>query len=324
MTTTNNDSGLEPVIRTGDEPPQAFVQIRKPPKRTTWPWLVAGMIFIVLVSFIAGLNAEWAGDDGLAGALGYGLGYSLIPALLLGFAVYLVIYFAALKRSNRDNGGRYLAVLVVTALLSGMTMSVLAGRLQAAPFDGEVVRAALESTYAEQAAARTHVEQELAKADPEVFSPVGLKRRGGYDRAAAELERRRELMAGAISANEEIGARLRQSVEGAISNPGRRRRLMAEFDAGYEGRRAAVMAFWETQTRMLDLTEAQIDLLRASRWESQGENFMFYRQADLDAFAARKAEIDRLTAESTLEHDRLKESLEDSRRKVAEDLDKLG
>lgn len=324
MTTTNDNSGLEPVIRTGDEPPQAFVQIRKPPKKTTWPWLLAAMVFIVIVSVVAGFGARWGGGDSVASAVGYGLGYSIIPAMLLGFAVYLVLYFAVLKRSNRNNGGRYLAILVGTALLSGVGMSVMAGRLQAEAFDSGAVEAALETLYAEQDAARTRFEQELAEVDTAVFSPAALKRRGGYDRASAELERRRKLMAEAIIVNDAMGARLRRSMEAAVPNPARRRRFMAEFDAGYDGRRAEVTAFGESQTRLLDLTQEQLDFLRRTAWTAEGGNYMFHRQGDLDTFAARQAEIDRLTEESAREQARLNRKLEEGRGKVAAELSRLG
>lgn len=317
MTTTNHDSGLEPVIRNDDEPPQAFVQIRRPPKKTTWPWLIAGMVFIVMVSVVAGTSARWDGGDSLAGALAYGFGYSILPAMMLGFAVYLVLYFAVLKRSNQNNGGRYLAILVVTALLSGMAMSVTAGRIQPLSFNQGEVEAALDTLYAEQEATRTRFEQELAKADPEIFEPASLKSRGGYGRASAELERRRGLMAEAIVVNDAIGSRLRESMETAFSNPDRRRRFMAEFDAGYDGRRAEVIALGESQIRILDLIQEQLDFLRVTRWTEQDGSYVFYRQGDLDAFDARQAEIDRLTQDSIHEQERLDRDMKESRRTVA-------
>lgn len=324
MTTTNDDSGLEPVIRTGDEPPQAFVQIRKPPKKTTWPWLVAAMVFIVVVSAVAGAGADWrGGDGGVANALAYGLGYSIIPALLLGFAVYLVLYQAVLKRSNRDNGGRYLAVLVITALLSGMTMSVVVHHVQGPPLDRDAVAAAFEALDAEQEATRTRLETELADADPDIFAPAALKRRGGYDRASAELERRRALIAEAITVNEAMAARMRRSMEAAIRNPSRRRQFMAAFDAGYGGRRTEVMAFWGGQRHILDLTQAQLDFLRETRWSAQGGRYMFHRQSDYDAFGQRQAEIARLTEAAARELERLDRNREESRRKVDAELSLL-
>lgn len=323
MTTTNDDDGLQPVIRTGDEQPQAFVQIRKPPQKTTWPWLVAGVVFIVMTSIVTGVGVDWQGGDNLGDAIGFGLGYSLLPGLLLGLGVYLVIYFAALRRSNRDNGGWYLAALVGAALLSGMALSVAAGQLEARPSTGRAVRAVLDTAYAEQATVRAHMDEELVKADPELFMPTTLKRRGGHARAVAELDRRRELMNEAIAANEAIGARARTSIAGAIRNPERRRRVMAEFDAGYAARQATVTALWKDQERLLDMNQEQLEFLQRVRWVAEGDNFMFYRQADLDVYAARQVEIDRLTAESARDLEQFDRQTEERRRQLDVELDRL-
>ena len=291
--------------------------------KTTWPWLLVGMAVTVVVSFFAGIGREWGDTGSLAGDLGYGLGASIIPALLLGFAVYLVLYFAVLKRSNRDNGGKYLAILVVTALLSGVAVATVGGVVQRGSVDGQMLRDALDVAYAEQEAERARIEGEIAKADPDLFKAAALKRRGGYARAQAELDRRRGLIEEAVATNAVIGAKLRRSAESAIDHPARRERMLAQFDAGYQSRQGEVTAFWNSQRDLLDLTEAQLEFLRRTTWTAQGENYAFYRQNDLNAFNAKKAEIARLTEESVREVERLRASHEAGRREVQAELTRL-
>jgi len=71
------------------------------------------------------------------------------------------------------------------------------------------------------------------------------------------------------------------------------------------------------------MTQEQLDFLRGSRWSAHGEAFMFHRQADLDVYAARQAEIDRLNAESASELDRLNRQMEEGRRNIDAELDRL-
>lgn len=291
--------------------------------KTTWPWLLVAMGVIVIVSFFAGLGREWGDTGSVAGDLGYGLGASIIPAMLLGFAVYLVLHFAVLKRSNRDNGGKYLAILVVTALLSGAAMSIAGGVVQRGSVDGGMLRDALDVAYAEQEAERVRIEGEIAKADPGLFKAAALKRRGGYARARAELDRRRGLIDEAVATNAAIGAKLRRGAEAAIAHPVRRQQLLAQFDAGYQSRQGEVTAFWESQRALLDLTEAQLDFLQRTTWSAQGENYAFYRQSDLTAFNAKQTEIIRLTAASAREVERLRASHETGRREVNAELTRL-
>ncbi len=323
MTISNSGDPSSPGPEDGDGSVPSFVQVRKRPKKTTWPWLLAAMIVIVITSAITGVGREWGDTGSLAGDLGYAFGASIIPALLLGFGVYLVLYFAVLKRSNRDNGGKYLAILVITALLSGMAMAAIGGVLQRGGVDGQMLREALEVAHVEQEAERTRIETEVAKADPDLFKAASLKRRGGYARAHAELDRRRGLIEEAVATNVAIGAKLRRAAEAAIDHPVRRERMLAEFDAGYRSREAEVTAFWDSQRHLLDLTEAHLEFLQRTTWAAQGENFAFYRQSDLNAFNTTQAEIARLTGESEREVERLRASHEAGRREVNAELNRL-
>lgn len=323
MTNSNSGDPSPPVPAAGDVAASAFVQVRKRPKKTTWPWLLAGMVFIAIVSVIIGAVREGGNTGSLAGDLGYAFGASIIPALLLGFAVYGVLYVAVLKRSNRDNGGKYLAILIITALLSGTGMAAIGAVAGHGGVDGQMLRDAMDVAHLEQEAERTRIEGEIAKADPDLFKAASLKRRGGYARAHAELNRRRGLIDEAAASSAAIGARLRRAAESAIENPVRRERMVAEFDAGYRGRELEVAAFWDSQRRLLDLTEEHLELLQRTNWTAQGENYVFYRQSDLAAFDARRAEIARLTVESEREAERLQAGLEAGRREVNAELNRL-
>lgn len=322
MTITNEDQPPS-VPGADDEAAPSFVRIRQRPKKTTWPWLLVAMVVIIVISVVAGATRDWGDNGSVAGDLGYGLGASIIPAMLLGFAVYGVLYFAVVKRSNRDNGGKYLTILVVTALLSGVAMSTLSGLGQRGGVDGELLRTALNNAYAEQEVQRAHIEGELAKADPDMFKSAALKRRGGYARAFTELDRRRGLIDQAVAADVVIGAKVRRAAESAVANPAHRARMLAEFDAGYRARAAEVTAFWDSQRHLLDLTEAQLAFLQRTTWTAQGENYLFYRQSDLDAFNSQQAEVTRLTQESAREAERLRSSLEAGRREVDAELARL-
>lgn len=322
MTITNEDQPPS-VPGADDEAAPSFVRIRQRPKKTTWPWLLVAMVVIIVISVVAGATRDWGDNGSVAGDLGYGLGASIIPAMLLGFAVYGVLYFAVVKRSNRDNGGKYLTILVVTALLSGVAMSTLSGLGQRGGVQVDRLQVALNDAYAAQEALQAQLEQDAAEGE-DAFTAAALKRRGGYDRAVAELERRRTLIDQAVADDAAIAADLRQSMGSAYTNPAGRERVQAQFDAGRADRQAELMVFWDGQRQVLDLSETHLGFLRSVPWSADGEIFVFQRQRDLDVFNSQLAEIDRLTQSSDQELERLRASREASRRDLQSRLDRMG
>lgn len=323
MTITNEDDRLRPLSKDGDEPAAAFVQIRARKKKTTWPWLLAAMVVVFIGSVVIAASRTFTKTGSLAADIGYGVGFSIFPAVLLTLVVYAVLHLAVLKRSNRNNGTKYLALLVVTALLGCTAVAMLDGVIHPSPLRVDMVRTALDATYAEQETQRAGLERELAATDPELFKATALKRPGGYDRAVAELNRRRTLMEKAIVADAAIRGRLRLAVDSAITDPAYRTRLMAEFDAGYQARQPVVDAYADKQRRLLDLNEEQVALLRRTPWEAQGENFLFYRPRDMRAFGARQTEIVRLTQEAGRDREHINAEIEAGRGKLEADLANL-
>lgn len=84
------------------------------------------MAVVMAISVVSGVDDYWGHGD-LSGQLAFGLGKSLMPGIFLGVFAYLVLYGLVLRTANRNNGGVYLAVLILTAIGSGMMMSVIMG-----------------------------------------------------------------------------------------------------------------------------------------------------------------------------------------------------
>jgi hypothetical protein len=298
--------------RTGED--VAPKRRKKPP--VTWPWLLAGMIVVILISLVAGLMQTANATSSMAYDIGNALGRSIIQGPLLGLAVFGVIWLIALRRASKGRAHAHLAILIATAIGCGLLMAPVAS-IRAADMNswaemGPVVEAGL----VEADALTADVDKEIARVDIEaLFQPRALKAPGGYGKVRAEIARRRGLVQRSVTEGAAIAARIRTRMGATIRDPGRRDDALKGFDAGVAERQARTVPFLELQEKMFVNAEAQIALLERVSWQPEGGMFAFTRQSDLDAFNRLAAENSRMMQEA----ERIRANL-----KVEQDLNREG
>lgn len=268
-------------------------------KKTTWPWLVVGLVVAVILAAIAGVAGYSPDPEGSAAYnLGYGIGSTLSRTLIITGLIYLPIWLFAVRPAKKRNGVKYFAVL----LSATFAISVLATLLSAVVADDtrakEAFRTTVAEAFAESDRQRDALRAELDKVqDDQVFTPRAMKAPGGYRRAREEAARRRALIAKARADGKALRLRTRERIGATIRSEFQRESALRAFDAGGESRRAEFDGYWALQEDSLKNLEAQIAVLERAPWQLQGGEIAFHRQSDLNAFRRLAAENARLTDE---------------------------
>lgn len=95
----------------------------------TSPWLAGAAAVIFLGLLLLRLTGPTV-DDSVAGAIGYGIGWGLLPGFLVAIAAHAVLWYAVLKRARVD-GTSYLfgmwGIVFVCNIAANVVSALLAG-----------------------------------------------------------------------------------------------------------------------------------------------------------------------------------------------------
>lgn len=269
---------------------------RREPRRT-WPWLVAAIVITAIWSFALSVrpldDVFFEDQGGAAGAAAYVLGTIVGSAIFVGGLVWLLLYFGFTRRLAPARGPAHFLALALTAALAATPLNALkivglANYLGTAP-----VRVVLGDYTARRDALGAEIRRERdAIVDGGFMEPAALARPGGLGEARRQLAALRKLAAEAPSRLDREAALARARVAEAAS-PGQRKRILAEFDAGYAEARATNAQDAALSAEAFDAMEGQLDVLsRTPRaWRPDGDAFGFTRDADLAAFNAHAAKL---------------------------------
>lgn len=95
----------------------------------TSPW-VAGMAAFLFAVFLLRRLAGPAVDDTVAGALGHGLGWGLLPGVLVAIGAHIILWYAVLKRARVDGTPYYFgmwAIVIVCSMAANAAAVLLRG-----------------------------------------------------------------------------------------------------------------------------------------------------------------------------------------------------
>ncbi len=286
----------------------------EPEKGMTVPLLVGAVIQFLLSAAVP----RDPQDGGVAFLLGYALG-GMIP-------VALVLYFSFGRK--RDPGGAWKIPLALApaALLGALIAGSGADRSEQAA--GQSIAAATERMIASEgrdagqlghsgatgdagtierltldlfrrvAEDKRNYEREIAESGlAEILTPAVTNPRSGYGEARRRLAAARAIVhryrALHMSRIEEMADGIRASDMSGQS----KREALDGFDRALSGSRPRGERLWALELAVVDEFEGAIDVLERGDWERQGSQFLFTRTADMDAFNARMAAVERIVAE---------------------------
>lgn len=254
--------------------------------------LVIGAIIAVIWSAAQTLssigsdrNAPPDPSETAAYSLGESIGGVLGAGLFIGGLIWLVVYFAFVKPSGHRNGTKYFLVLAMAAMLG------------AAPFRFVELSAGGLSARVDSITAEYRAEM---KADDEAYfeelKATGFEARlGTFGRMATDPVAAEATAAKALAVAEKYrsidaarGPKVRARLAALELTGSQRQDLLGGFDSGYNAKRPLVEDVWRLEIEAIkNLLEGARILKRArGRFTVDGDNVMFNRQSDLNAFQA--------------------------------------
>lgn len=288
-------------------PVESEVPVARPLKRPRriWPALVMAVVAVVLWALIRSLQIA-SGHTSLDARSGAAVvGYLLGSALFISGVVWLVLYFAFLRRNGREFGGPSFFLLLVVASLSlapvGVLESMRADRLAMVSELGGISDRLQASVAAETETFRAKRDAIVGNG---IVDPDKLARRGGLADGYRRLERLRALHTEFFAYADRLTTEARDQIGASETNPLYRRRAIADFDRGYiEGRRESAHSVTLINEEMNEI-KAQLDVLARTpkAWTVRGDEIVFSRDADLADFRRHAVEIERIEADMAEQH----------------------
>lgn len=274
-------------------------------KVPSWPFLIAGAALVADAAWWTSgvLEAEAFGDgtDGASLTIWItSIGALVLTSLLMAAAVGGAVNALILQPANRRHGLAYAGGLAIVALLVGAPQTV--ARTLEADRAGYAVRLveALTDSRNKQTWAHQAVHRQLAfTMGRSSFSPRGLDRDGGFDEARERLVQARRLVTEAPARLAEADATARKVLEDNVVDRDSRSAVLERFDIGAGDKAPLLKRYWEVQAGLLDLLDAHLDMLEASKgaWQPMGGMFMFSDRGVFRRFEARRIEALKLMDE---------------------------
>lgn len=242
------------------------------------------------------------GENETAGMrLGYDFGTVIGASLFLTVIVWLVLYFAFVKRQDPDRGVRHFVILLATSVIAGLAPVVLAFSLFASsPGPSPDLDQMAIEMQAEAAAEQARLEAERDRiVGAGIIDPARIARPGGIKDARDRLVRLRSLFDGAMESAEARAQAFRSRLVEGETNTRRRAAALKAFDEGFAESRAARERLPKLMDEMCGELEAQIDILERTRgaWVVQNGGIAFYRDRDREAFNAHAERLIELETE---------------------------
>lgn len=284
--------------------PSAFAPRRRPkPKSTVGALIVAAIValFLGLCSSVGALSegGSFSVDASAAESTGYMIGRLIGGGLFIALPVWLVLYFAFVRRRNPDAGPRHFVILLAVTLIGCSPVIVL-----------EAVRGARASESAEvyrviadwKAGVERQDEADMTRVNALVgnglIDPALLAKPGGVAEAKRRASELRTLWGVMFDRAATREAEAKQLISTADIPEHRRRQLLAEVEASFVEAR-------EDVARSRPLVEAQADEIgatltflqnRSGSWRASETEILFQRAADAQEY---NRHIERLQAFQT-------------------------
>jgi hypothetical protein len=286
----------------------------QPEKGMTVPLLVGAVIQFILSAAVPRDPIEGGG----AFMLGYALG-GMIP-------VALVLYFAFGRKRDPAGAWKIPLMLAPVALLGVLIGGGGSGRSEEAA--GKSIAAATERMIASEgrdagqpghsgatgnagtierltldmfrvmAEDKRNYEREIAASGfAEILAPAVIEHPTGYGEARRRLAAARAIVhryrALHLSRIEEMADRIR----GSDMSAGAKQQALDGFNRGVSGSLPRGERMWALELAVVDAFDGAIDVLERGHWQRQGDRFLFSREADLNAFNARMAQVETIVRE---------------------------
>lgn len=276
-------------------------EFRKTPKSTRTALVIASIIaalwaFASVIRELADPASRSTSGDvitRIASDVGYGIGASVFSALI----VWLVLYFAVVRKRAPERGGKHFLTVLASAMSGGVLPLLLVAAIALS-----VPRSAVADRLADEYLQERQVAEQKLEADQAevigagVIDPARIGRPGGIDDARARLEQVRVLMVEAMAEEDARVARYRQRLLTEEKNGHARRIALADLDEGFAAnvnQRAGLVRQMDALNAEIS---AQIDLLERTRgsWSVQRGSIMFDHERDLETYRAHDDNIQRI------------------------------
>lgn len=282
-------------------------------RRRSWQSRVPSWPFCLVALAVVAAVGWWVGGDLLPDALGDGtrqgqatLWFSAVGALVvvsvaLGAAAAGVLNGLILQPAGRKGALAWAGAFAVAALVAGAPATV--ARTREAHAAGYALRLAegLQFARRQQAGAYAGVHRELAfSANSDAFSPHGLDRPDGFDRARKRLAHHQEIVAGAPARLAKADADARAALADSMEAGHSRDAVLERFDAGAAEKAPLLARYWEIHARIGEIAGRHMDLLESGRsgWRPMGSAFLFTDARQFRASEAMRAEVQALAQEA--------------------------